>query len=84
MNGQSLSTCPTCGKRRFLTKAQAKTAARQMRRLGKPRLNTYRCGDFWHLGHLPDVVRHGEATRADITTPRRPRRLLATPEREEA
>lgn len=71
----SLSTCPTCGKRRFLSKTQAKQSARRMRRGGKPRLNAYRCGDFWHLGHLPDVVRHGGATRDDITTPRHARRL---------
>ena len=75
----SLSTCPTCGKRQFLKKAHAKAAARQMKgRTG--RLHAYRCGQFWHLGHLPDVVRHGEASRDDITTPRQPWRLAPATE----
>lgn len=57
--------CPTCGKRRFLTKADAKTVARQMKgRRG--RLNAYRCGDFWHLGHLPKPVARGRLTRDDL------------------
>lgn len=30
------------------------------------RLNTYRCGNFWHLGHLPTDVIRGDLTRADI------------------
>lgn len=74
-SGSGLSTCPTCGKRRYITKAHAKEAARRIPRDGKPRLNAYRCGTFWHLGHLPDIVRHGEITRDELTTPRQPRRL---------
>lgn len=56
------TTCPTCGKLRFLTKAEAKKSARRMKgRSG--RLNAYRCGEFWHLGHLPKVVVAGRRSR---------------------
>lgn len=55
--------CPRCGKRSWPTKRDAKRI--RARRPGR-RLNVYRCGDSWHLGHLPDVVRHGDAGRDDI------------------
>lgn len=51
-------SCPTCGKRRYITKADAKRAIRRFEgREG--RLNAYRCGDAWHLGH-PNFKSRGE------------------------
>lgn len=61
--------CP-CGKVRFLTKAAAKKALRRM--TGRDgRMHAYRCtregfADFWHLGHVPSDLKHGDATRADV------------------
>lgn len=57
--------CPSCGKVRFLSKADAKkTIGRMKGRNG--RMHAYRCGDFWHLGHVPSDLKHGEVTRADV------------------
>lgn len=42
-----LGTCPRCGRARYATRRQARSAAR----IGAPgtRLRAYRCGDGWHL-----------------------------------
>lgn len=60
--------CPTCGKRSWLTRADAKKVARRMH---DTHLNVYRCGDAWHLGHLPAPVIRGDLNRSDITPPHR-------------
>jgi hypothetical protein len=39
------ASCPADGKLRYLTRADAKRAARVKSR----RLRAYRCGQFWHL-----------------------------------
>jgi hypothetical protein len=57
--------CPECGKLRFLTKAAAKRAASQLRHRDG-RLNAYRCGEFWHIGHLPRAIARGLASRDDL------------------
>lgn len=57
--------CPTCGKRSYLTRH----AARQAKRLHSDRrgLSVYRCSSgYWHIGHLPYLVRRGNATRGDL------------------
>jgi hypothetical protein len=61
----------TCGKVRYLTKADAKAAIRHMKgREG--RLNAYRCASgFWHIGHLPALVRKGQISRSEIWPRRR-------------
>ena len=62
--------CPDCGKWCYESRKQAKEAIRQHEgREG--RLNAYACGRHWHIGHLPDVVRHGDAGRGDIFVTRR-------------
>lgn len=59
-------SCPTCGKLRFLTRAQAKKTTRRMKgRRG--RLHAYRCGDFWHIGHMPTAVTTGRLDRTQIS-----------------
>jgi hypothetical protein len=60
--------CPRCGKRRYTSKRDAKAVIRQLR----DRMNAYRCGEYWHVGHLPKPVIAGDAGRDDIfpVTPR--------------
>jgi hypothetical protein len=58
------STCPDCGKVRYLSRRHARARARVIK--DGTHMNAYRCGDFWHLGHLPDAVRTGQATRDDL------------------
>lgn len=61
----------SCGKLRFLTKAAAKKATRRIKsRSG--RLHAYRCGEFWHVGHLPGGVKRGEVPRAAFEPKREP------------
>lgn len=65
------TTC-RCGKFRYFTRKAAKQAMRRLYpdRANHGRLNAYKCPDehsTWHLGHLPPVVKRGEATRDDIT-----------------
>lgn len=52
--------CPSCGKVRYLDRAEARRAARGM--FPAEALRAYRCGDFWHIGHTPDWVKRGDAT----------------------
>lgn len=60
-----MARCEECGKIRYLSKNAAKRAAKRMRgRRGA--LNAYRCGEFWHLGHLPEAVKRGAIPRWDI------------------
>lgn len=70
---QSFGRCPDCGKLRYLTRKAARLVIRRMRwRDG--RLSAYRCGDWWHIGHTPGIIRRGEVSRAEFDpTRRRPR-----------
>lgn len=62
--------CPDCGKLRYLTRAEAKRIARRVPKDHRGRLSVYRCGDFWHLGHLPKGVIAGAFTRGDLAESR--------------
>jgi len=53
--------CSTCGKVRYLSRKDAKAAHRRLHP-GTP-LHVYRCGDAYHLGHLPFVVERGQVDR---------------------
>jgi hypothetical protein len=50
--------CHTCGKFRYLRRADAKKAARA----NHPNdvMRAYLCGDTWHYGHTPAWVKRGE------------------------
>lgn len=65
--------CPTCGKMRYATKQDAKTAIRRMpSRDGK--LRAYRCtgdGHPWHIGHTPAALLRGDITRDEIPPKKR-------------
>ena len=62
--------CPECGKRMFTDKHQAKQAIRAMKgRVG--RLQAYRCGLVWHIGHPPPALTAGVITRDDLDNSRR-------------
>lgn len=58
--------CPTCGKVRFLTRSRAKKVAKNLNRRRPGHLNAYRCGDFWHIGHLPSSVIKGDVPREEL------------------
>jgi hypothetical protein len=60
---------PQCGKKGYLTRADAKKALRGHRGFGFDRhVRPYRCDDCgcWHLGHLPAAVRLGIVTAAEF------------------
>jgi len=62
-----IATCTTCGKRCYTSKAVAKRVARSLKgdRSGG-HLSAYRCGTYWHLGHLPSLVVRGVIGRDEI------------------
>lgn len=53
-----------CSKIRYETRGKATKARRRIDRT----LRAYLCAScgLWHLGHLPESIRRGERTRADI------------------
>lgn len=58
-------SCPDCGKRSFTTRKAAKKAAR---RIGDgDHMSAYRCGGYWHIGHLPTAIIRGHLTRTNAT-----------------
>lgn len=56
--------CP-CGKVRLLTKRDAKKVLRRMNGR-KGRMHAYECRGFWHVGHVPNDLKKGDASRADL------------------
>lgn len=69
-------TCPTCGKLRWLTRADAKRVSRRIKGR-KGRLHAYQCGEYWHVGHPPSSLVRGVITREDVrAAPRPPRNIL--------
>jgi hypothetical protein len=58
--------CQHCGKWRYETRRHAKDFLRWARGIGSDdgRMSVYECDGFWHVGHLPDDVRHGHAPRS--------------------
>lgn len=63
---------PTCEHTGKLQHASRKAARRFAAANELGGLNAYECTacDFWHLGHLPAMIRDGDAVRWDIQ-PRR-------------
>lgn len=62
---QTVDTYDRCGKWGYHTRADAKKALRRHRGKGfDRRVRPYKCPDcgFFHLGHMPGVVRAGMAT----------------------
>lgn len=64
-----LGTCVVCGKRSYASKQAAKRAMKRL--YPEDRQSVYRCGDFYHFGHLPGVVRAGREARAVVRERRR-------------
>lgn len=66
MTGQNrpvfVGTCPTCGKRSFRSRKDARRAGRAAH--PGAHLSEYRCGDDWHYGNLPDAIRQGNRDRS--------------------
>ncbi len=67
--GRIVPFSPRCPARKngFLTRRDAQQWARQV---GLTGLDTYRCNhegcEFWHLGHLPALVKRGKLDRHDL------------------
>lgn len=64
----SAGRCPTCGKIRWLSRKDAKLAAkRTLSQQGRgKKLNAYACGDYWHIGHPPPELGRGTTTRDNV------------------
>lgn len=67
----AVGTCESCGKDQYLSKQAAKSAIRQLR-ARQGRNHPYRCGDYWHHGHMPAVVKAGLLPRAELEPKVRP------------
>lgn len=63
LKGVSRGPCPTCGKQRYDTRADAKHVIRTVHH-GAKWLTAYRCGDYWHAGHTTYQVRRGVIPRS--------------------
>lgn len=59
-------TCTTCPnqKRAYPSRKTAKTVLKSHPE--RRRMHIYRCGNGWHLGHPPGLLRTGHITRQDI------------------
>ena len=53
----SVGTCPDCGKRQYVTRKAARQVARRGHLRSSQGLQAYRCGDYWHLGHISNIQR---------------------------
>lgn len=61
-------TCAACGKRGY----PSKRAAKALKRHHADRdLSIYRCGDYWHVGHLAPRVKAGKESRTSLYSHRR-------------
>ena len=58
---RSVFTCPDCGKQCYLTRADAKRAAKTI--APNAHFSPYKCGEFYHFGKLATVVARGYGTR---------------------
>ena len=58
---QPIGTCRECGKLCWTSKKNAKSAAK--REHPSERLAVYRCGQWWHYGHLTRAIQRGIAQR---------------------
>jgi hypothetical protein len=60
-----------CGKAQYATRKTARIAARKA--FPGEHLSPYRCGNGWHIGHLPGRVLAGDKDRNDIERDPQPR-----------
>jgi hypothetical protein len=58
---QFTHTCATCGKASFPSRKLAKQQARRVHPGEK--MSEYRCGDWWHYGHLAPAIIAGAGDR---------------------
>lgn len=54
-----IATCRDCGKRCYLTRRDARRAARAIH--PDVPLRAYQCGQWWHYGNTPQWIRRGDA-----------------------
>lgn len=59
---RSINTCPTCGKKSYQTRTDAKQAARRTN--PARHLTPYQCTTgYWHFGTLAPIIARGASTR---------------------
>lgn len=68
---RSVGTCVKCGKASYLSRKDARSVARN-RHPGE-HMSAYPCGDYWHIGHIPTMIRDGRLDRRDYDPARRTR-----------
>ncbi|MGP4114622.1 hypothetical protein ACTWP5_27400 [Streptomyces sp. 4N509B] len=56
--GLYVGTCPICHKHQYRTRQDARRVGRSL--YPGHVLRAYRCGEYWHFGHIPQDVRRGE------------------------
>lgn len=66
---EPIGKCATCGKLSFLTRKAAKRWARRHR--PGEHFNEYKCGDYWHYGHVFAATLRGERSRHEVAARRR-------------
>jgi hypothetical protein len=59
--------CETCGKVRFRNRKAARARAKKL--YPGDHMSTYKCGEYWHIGHIPWAVRRGVRARDEGPTP---------------
>lgn len=65
-----VATCPITNKRSYIDKKAAKAANK---RIPGDNMNVYKCsdtthGEHYHIGHLPKMVKMGDASRDSLRT----------------
>ena len=56
-----VATCEVCGKQGYRSRRKAKAAARAL--YPGHHMSAYRCGQWWHVGHLPSRMIAGDHDR---------------------
>lgn len=60
-----VAMCEQCGKHSYRNRDDARRVSRQHH----PRKGAYECpvrSGLWHVGKLPERIRHGQATRTEV------------------
>lgn len=70
--GVAIGKCPDCGKVCYVDRKSARRAGK--RRHAGEHMSPYKCGEFWHIGHLPRLTIDGKLDRDTVRAIRKGRR----------
>lgn len=62
-HGNGVGTCPRCGKKRFMTRREAKVAIRRWFPGEANHYGAYECDGYWHVGHVGATIKRGLMSR---------------------